>query len=253
MGRTITAAAGLLAATSILSGCVVVGGSSGSSSNGAGLLFLILPIFLLFAVFRIFRSAGGRRRPQQRFSGHGDNPPSLNMTRAELSVLADDVLRLEPQIVLKPEARNDYEAALHRYRVAQAALDDATAPVDLVRVQRVVDEASYSMSRAKAILDGRQPPPPPDALQQQGRHGEPAVVLDDRNEPRYVNSPASFQSGWFSFGPGLFGGLLMGSMLSGGFGWGGDEIDDGGDYGDGLGGDGFSGGDFGGGDFGGDF
>jgi hypothetical protein len=237
----------------MLSGCVVVGGSSGSSSNGAGLLLLIMPIFLLFTVFRIVRGSAGRRRPQPRFSGHGDSSPSLNMTRAELSVLADDVLRLEPQIVLKPEARNDYEAALHRYRVAQAALDDTTAPVDLVRVQRVVDEASYSMSRAKAILDGRKPPPPPDGLQQPGRHGEPAVVLDDRNEPRYVDSPASFQSGWFSFGPGLFGGLLMGSMLSGGFGWGGEEIDDGGDYGDGFGGDRFGGDGFGGDDFGGDF
>lgn len=140
------------------------------------------------------------------------------MLRAELSVLSDDVLRLEPQVTLKPEAQNDYEAALHRYRVAQMALADTDAPVDLVRVQRVVDEASWSMARARAILDGRSAPPPPDRLQHQGPRGEPAIGVDEGNNPRYEGSPASFQSGWFVAGPGLFGGLLLGSILGGGVG-----------------------------------
>jgi hypothetical protein len=154
--------------------------------------------------------------------------------RAELSVLADDVLRLEPQVVLNEEARDDFEAAAHRYRVAQAALDYAKEPVDLVRVQRVVDEANWAMSRARAILEGRPPPRPPDVLQHPGSRGEPAVGLDDEERPVYVDSPAAFRSGWFSAGGGLFGGLLLGSVLGGlGGGWivhehdvGGDQLGD---------------------------
>ena len=139
------------------------------------------------------------------------------MLRAELSVLSDDVLRLEPQITLKPEARDDYEAALHRYRIAQEALEDTDARIDLFRVQRVVDEASWWMARARARLDGRHPPGPPPALQRPGQTGEPALRLEPGNSPRYVGSQASFETGWFSVGPGLFGGLLIGSILGDGF------------------------------------
>lgn len=137
------------------------------------------------------------------------------MLSAELSVLSDDVLRLEPQVVLKPEARGDFDAALLRYRVATAALEQVAEPVDLVRVQRVVDEATWSMARARAILDDRPVPAPPVRLQQPGQRGEPAVDVDG-DQPVYVGSRESFQSGWF-VGGGLFGGLLMGSIL-GGFG-----------------------------------
>jgi hypothetical protein len=49
--------------------------------------------------------------------------------------------------------------------------------------------------------------------------------LDDGVRPVYVDSPASFRSGWFGTGAGLFGGLLLGPML-GGFGvWGDGESD----------------------------
>ena len=148
------------------------------------------------------------------FTEH-DDTTNEQVLRAELSVLADDVIRLEPQVALNEKSRDDYEAATHRYRVAQAALDYAKEPVDLVRVQRVVDEANWSMARARAILEGRQPPEPPPPLQRPGPHGEPAVGVDDGHQPVYVDSPAAFRSGWFSAGGGLFGGLLLGSMLGG--------------------------------------
>jgi hypothetical protein len=183
------------------------------------------------------------------------------MLKAELSVLADDVVRLEPEVDLHPEARSDFDAAVNRYRAAQAAMDYADEPIDLVRVARVVAEARYSMDRVRAILEGRDPPAPPDDLQRPGQHGEPAVTLDEEREPAYVGYPGGFQSGWFGgTGGGLFSGLLLGSLLAGGFGgWGyggttiineGDES--GGDFGGGdFGGGDFGGGDFGGGDFGG--
>jgi hypothetical protein len=177
------------------------------------------------------------------------------LLRAEVSVLADDVVRLEPEIQLHPDARNDFDAAVSRYRAAQAALDYTDDPVDLVRVARVVAEARYSMDRTRAIVEGRQPPAPPEDLQRPGLHGEPAVTLDADRQPAYVGYPGGFAGGWFGGSSGLFTGLLLGSLLSGGFGgWGAggttiiNEGDDGGD-GD-FDGD-FGGGDFGGGDFGG--
>jgi hypothetical protein len=184
------------------------------------------------------------------------------LLKAELSVLADDVVRLEPEVELHPEARSDFDAAVSRYRAAQAAVDYADQPLDLVRVARVVAEARYSMDRARAIIEGREPPAPPDELLRPGRHGEPAVTLDEDRQPAYVGYPGGFQSGWFGgTGGGLFSGLLLGSLLAGGFGgwgYGGTTIinegDDGGggDFGRGdVGGGDFGGGDFGGGDFGG--
>ena len=128
------------------------------------------------------------------------------------------MLRLEPQVAVCEAARNDYEAATHRYRVAQAALDHADDPVDLRRVQRVVDEATWSMARARATLEGRPPPEPSRTLRHRGPGGEPAVGLDERGEPVYVGSPATFSSGWFG-GGGFFGNLLLGSMVGGFGGW----------------------------------
>jgi hypothetical protein len=178
-----------------------------------------------------------RRRPQASRNALADDSPNTSMLRAELSVLADDVLRLEPQVAMHADARDDYESATHRYRVAQAALDQTEAPVDLVRVQRVVDEATYAMSRARARVDGREPPPPPPVLQQTGPRGEPAVELDEGRNPVYVGFPAPFRSGWFGVGGGLFGGLLLGSMFGGAADWG--QTDDG-TYEDGSYDDGYS-------------
>jgi hypothetical protein len=81
-----------------------------------------------------------------------------------------------------------------------------------VRVQRVVDEATWSMSRARAILEGRSLPEPPPALRRPGPHGEPAIAVDARQHPI---SSAAFRSGWFSAGGGLFGGLLLGGFGGG--------------------------------------
>lgn len=227
--RAIAAAA----ATQVLTSCVVVAGSRGGESSGSFFLLLLPLVFVLAMVgFLRRRQRAGQRTGLAHSISYADTT-NVQVLRAELSVLADDVLRLEPQVVLKEEARDDFEAATHRYRVAQAALDYAKEPVDLVRVQRVVDEANWAMSRARAILEGRPPPTPPNVLQRPGVHGEPAVGLDDEQRPMYVDSPAAFRSGWFSAGGGLFGGLLLGSVLGGlGGGWIVDEYDVGPEGGD---------------------
>ena len=229
-------------------------GSEGSDGSGSA-----VPLVLLAA------GGGGlwlwsrRRRNQQRTADEAAMASDRQMMRAELAVLADDVMRLEAPVALHPEARTDYEAAVERYRIAEAALDYADEPIDLVRVQRVLDEARYAMSRARAITDGREPPPPPDELRRPGRHDEPALDLDERGAPYYVGGGPFYGGGWFGGGGGLFSGLLLGSMLGGwgGMGWGSHvEVnnygtDGGGGWGGGWSDSGVGGGDWGGGDWGG--
>lgn len=201
-----------------LTSCVVAGGSR--SNSGGGFLLLVFPIALALLLASLGRRRHGRRPPLSAPARANDDSVNRQVLEAELSVLADDVLRLEPQVAIHEQARGDYEAATHRYRVARAAIDAAEAAVDLVRVQRVVDEANWSMSRARATLEGRPPPDPPVKLQRPGAHGEPAVTVDAAQQPSYLESSAPFRSGWFSVGGGLFSGLLVGTMLGGfGGGW----------------------------------
>lgn len=235
------------------------GGGAPSDSGGTS----ITPLLLLggggVALWAFSRR---RRRGHDRVADRAASrefEADVQMLRAELSVLADDVMLLEPQVVTRPEARPDYDAATSRFRAATAALDYADDAVDLVRVERVVREAEYAMSRARAIVQGHEPPAPPAHLRQPGRHDEPALEVDRDGTPIYVGAgPFYGGGGWFGGGGGgLFSGLLLGSMLGGGFGgfggWGG-QIggdgggDSGGDWGGGFGG-GDWGGDIGGGDW----
>lgn len=55
-------------------------------------------------------------------------------------MLASDIVTLEDQVELQPEARPDYDAAVMRYQAAQAALEQADADDDVARVRRVIDE-----------------------------------------------------------------------------------------------------------------
>ncbi|MCU1497921.1 MAG: hypothetical protein JWM47_1874 [Acidimicrobiales bacterium] len=233
------------------------GAGDGADAGGGGSL---VPLAVLAA------GGGGlwvwsrRRRRRREDSDRAELQRSMDadrqMLRAQLSVLADDVMRLEPEVTLHPDARNDYEAATERYRVASAALDYADEPIDLVRVQRVIEEARYAMARARAITQGRTPPQPPEELRHEGPRREPALDVDEYGSPVYAGGTPFYGGGWFGggLGGGLLGGLLMGSML-GGFGpmggWGGDHIEIN-DHGDGDG-DGGGWGDMGGGDWGGDF
>ncbi len=180
--------------------------------------------------------------------------------RPSLTVLADDVLALEPAVALHEEARPDYEEAVRRYRWAEAAIGQVDTQAEAGRVQRVLDEGHYAMARARAVTQGRQPPPPPPELSVPGPNREPPVVVADDGVPTY----AGFGGGWYGgggwFGGSLLTGLALGSMLGGpGWGWGGGyggygyggEGDGGGDgWGDGGGGDVGGWGDVGGGDFG---
>jgi MYXO-CTERM domain-containing protein len=175
--------------------------------------------------------------------------------RPSLTVLADDVLALEPAVALHEDARADYEEAVRRYRWAEAAIGQVDTMGEAGRVQRVLDEGHYAMARARAVTQGRPPPPPPPELTVPGPNREPPVVVGDDGVPGYVGWGGGWYGGGGWFGGDLLTGLAIGSILSGpGWGWGGgwgDGGDGGGDggWGDG-GGDGGDFGDIGGGDFG---
>ena len=232
------------------------GGGGGSALTGLLLLAAIAAVgFFLWS-----RSKGQQRRQEERKELEADR----QLLQAELSVLGSDVVELEPHVTMHPDARADYDAGVTRYRSAQAALEYADDQVDLVRVERVIDEGRYAMDRARARIEGREPPAPPEKLTRPGRHEEPALDLDDRGQPVYVGYGGMpwYGGGWFGGGGSLLTGLLLGGMLGGGWGgWGGHGHvggDQGGGEGDGgwaggdVGGGDWGGGDWGGGDFGGD-
>jgi hypothetical protein len=233
--------------------------SSGSGSGGI-LLALLLVAGVGFFIWSSRRSRARKAEEARQYAA------DRQLLQAELSVLGQDVMQLEPDVSLHADARPDYDAGVTRYQSAKAALEYADDRIDLVRVERVIDEGRYAMARARAVIDGRQPPPPPESLAQPGRHGEPPIELDDDRQPVYAGYGGGWYGGggWFGGGSGVLTGLMIGSMLGGGWGggWGGGyyggghggggEGDGGGDSGGDWGGGGdFGGGDFGGGDFGG--
>jgi hypothetical protein len=226
------------------------GASSDGEADDEGAQGTLILIVLVVAGIAALLLWSRRRRHLNAAEERRRLAADAEITRAELEVLADDILRLEPEVELHPEARDDYDAALERHRVASAALDYADEPIDLVRLDRVVSEARYAMGRAKARVAGREPPPPPDELRRPGRHDEPPLDVDGRGMPVYAGGMPFYGGGWFG-GGGLFSGLLLGSMLGGwGWGWGGPVVEQ--DSGGWDGGDGgnFGGDDLGGGDWG---
>ena len=227
---------------------------SQSRGGGAGIL-----VFIALAAGGFFLWQRSRTK-QQNAVDLRELEADRQVLRAELSVLGEDVMQLEPEMTMHPEARPDYDAGVARFRSAEAALDYADEPVDMVRVERVIAEGRYAMSRARARAEGREPPPPPEELTRPGRHDEPAIEVDERGEPAYAGRGGGFYGGggWFGGGGsgGLLTGLILGQMLGGGWGghghYGGDNDNSGGvDFGGGGGDWSSGGGDFGGGDVGG--
>lgn len=223
------------------------GGSSDDDDGGTDLT----PLLLVggAGALGVWAWRSSRRRRREAADARAEYDADRQVVQAELSVVASDVMTLEPQVQLHENARADYDAAVTRYRAAAAALEYADDEIDLVRVRRVLLEAQYALARTRAAIDGRDPPPPPPELRQPGAHDEPPIELDpDRREPVYVGGGAFYGGGWFGGAGSLFGGLLLGSILSP-WGWGGGM---GGGWGDGGdGGDGGGWGDVGGGDWGG--
>jgi hypothetical protein len=244
-------------------GGVSNGGGSGRGDGDGGGGFGLGGVLLVAGAgaVGVYAWTRSRRRRAEREAEAREYEADRQLLEAEASVLAGDIVAMEADVAIHPDAQADFEAATSRFKAAQAALDQGDDGdghrFDLVRVRRIIDEARYALARAKARIDGREPPPPPDELRQPGRHDEPALDLDEQGEPRYVGRDGFagygpfYGGGWFMGGNGLLTGLLLGSLLGG---WGHPGpiiVDNGGGGGGDFGGGDFGGGDFGGGDFGG--
>ena len=228
-------------------------GSEAAEEEGGTSPVLLLVLAVAVVGGLLWFTVRGRRRAEAR---RREALQAREDLRPSLTVLADDVLALEPAVALHEEARADYEEAVRRYRWAEAAIGQVDTLPEARRVQRVLDEGHYAMARARAVTQGRPAPPPPAELTVPGPNREPPVVVDADGVPGYAGWGGGWYGGGGWFGGDLLTGLAIGSILSGpGWGWGGGWGYGGGGYGDGDGGGdggdvggGF--GDVGGGDFG---
>jgi len=69
----------------------------------------LLPLVLLVAAGALLFVWSRRRRRQRAYADHAQLEQAMasdrQMLRAQLSVLSDDVMRLEPEVTLHPEGR----------------------------------------------------------------------------------------------------------------------------------------------------
>lgn len=188
-------------------------GAESPDAGGGGTTFLLL--LLLAAAALVVVLAIRSRRARNALERKAESERQL--VRADLGVLANDVIALEPVVTLHPDAADEYEEAVSRFRFASEAVDKVLEPDDFDRVRRVVAEAHYAIARAKAVIDGREPPPPPPELASPGKHDEPPVVIE-RGRPTYGGAESGwYGGGWFGGGAGggLLTGILLGDALSG--------------------------------------
>jgi hypothetical protein len=263
------------------------GGGGGSIATVA-----VLAVLLVGGGALIF---GARRRKREREAERQRELEEVkSVANEDLVALGDDIRALDLDTSMpdaNPEAVRHYTEAVDQYQKAATALDRARRTEDLAPMSSALEAGRYSMSAAKAILDGRPVPEHRPPCFFDPRHGPsvedvewappdgaprmvPACAADaqrvhDGLEPMtrqvlagaggratpYWNAPG-YYGPWAG---GYFGGFPMGGLFTGlllgsflGGGWGGYPVGGGGDGGDGGGDSGDAGGgDAGGGDWGG--
>ena len=93
--------------------------------------------------------------------------------RDDLASFAADVRELEPAAA-SPAAAEAYRAALAAYERAELACDHARSPEDLRAVGSTLVGGRHELARARALLEGIEPPASPRPCFFDARHG-PAV------------------------------------------------------------------------------
>jgi hypothetical protein len=119
------------------------GGDSGGDEGGSAVPLLVLG-GLGVGGYALYRRKK-RQREEQELAGV---KASL---RAELQALSEEIIRLDPEVRVKPEAADEYEEGVVRFRAAEAALDQIQTEADAARVHRALLEGHYAMARARAM------------------------------------------------------------------------------------------------------
>lgn len=114
------------------------GGSGGVVGAVLGGLAAVLAALLGVAAFRWWRNTEGLRQVRR-------------AARDDLASLAEDLRALD----LEAEP---YAGVLARYARAEHLLDRARSPEDLEPVSAQLERARYELTRAGALVDGREPP-----------------------------------------------------------------------------------------------
>jgi hypothetical protein len=81
--------------------------------------------------------------------------------RDDLASFAEDARALEARVALRgasPAAAEAYASALRCYERAEPGCDRARSPEELEPVTAAIAEGRYELVRARALLDGREPP-----------------------------------------------------------------------------------------------
>jgi hypothetical protein len=254
----------------------VGGGDTGGGRGGATGTILGVAVVTLLLVGGGALVFGARRRRRER---ERELAEVKTVAQEDLIALGEDIRALDIDTSMPgtdPEAIRHHAEAVDAYQRAARILDRATRPQDLAGMSAALEAGRFSMTSARAILEGRPPPERRPPCFFDPRHGPstqdvewtppggiprtvPACAADaqrvrDGVEPEsrqvltgaggrvpYYNAPgnyAPFLGGYFG-GFGGMGGLFTGFLLGSALGgWGGYPV-----YaGDGGGGDGDGGG-----------
>ncbi|MCI3949400.1 MAG: hypothetical protein K0R11_1334, partial [Acidimicrobiales bacterium] len=112
-------------------------GSEAAEEEGGTSPVLLIVLVVAVVGGLLWLTVRRRRREEER---RREALQAREDLRPSLTVLADDVLALEPAVALHEEARADYEEAVRRYRWAEAAIGQVDTLAEARRVQRVLDE-----------------------------------------------------------------------------------------------------------------
>jgi hypothetical protein len=269
----------------------VGGGDTGGGRGGAGGTIVGVAVVTLLLVGGGALVFGARRRRRER---ERELAEVKTVAQEDLIALGEDIRALDIDTSMPgadPEAARHHAEAVDAYQRAARILDRATRPQDLAGMSAALEAGRFSMTSARAILEGRPPPERRPPCFFDPRHGPstedvewtppggiprtvPACAADaqrirDGVDPEsrqvltgtggrvpYYNAPgnyAPFLGGYFG-GFGGMGGLFTGFLLGSALGGWGYPAFGGGDGGDGSGdggGEGDGGGDAG--DTGGDW
>lgn len=206
-----------------LTGAAVGGGGSGSgggSGGSSGIIWLLVFVVGLAALFFFLRSRSQRTSATARSGRLGE---FRAVAQEKLNAVANDILEMETEVTMSenPEVQQHYKSASAKYAEVVDKVGTVTDPEELLDLAYQLDIAIWELDVAEAYLDGKSPPkkPEPPKLEtsqpQAGRKS--GSVINTPPPPAYDRRPQRQSS---PSGPDL-GSILLALLAARGMGGGG--------------------------------